>query len=98
MSIRIICKKIPNIINNPGKQIKLLTSFYDYNDELTNNVKKFNGFISSESYYNSNICEYSNNNIDSILTLSHWKSHINWNEWFNSKERQNIYNKIFKYN
>jgi heme-degrading monooxygenase HmoA len=95
MSIRIICKKIPKYLNGVNNQNKILNRFYDYNDFLTLSVKKYNGFVKSESYYNSNISEIHNKNIDSILTLSEWDSHIDWNKWFQSNERLEIYN-LFK--
>ena len=98
MSIKIICKKVPKVLNNTSYQLGLITKFYDYNYELTNCVH-IKGYIKSESYYNSDINEYKNNNIDSILTLSEWNSHFDWNNWFHSIERLNInkkYNHIIE--
>lgn len=92
MTIRIICKKIPKYIKHFNNQNYVLSKFNDYNNHLTKTVKDFNGFINSESYYNSDICEINNKNIDSILTLSEWKSFRDWNNWYYSSERNEIYN------
>ena len=89
MCVRIICKKVPKLLNNNSNNIRILNKFTNYNEELSKYVSSFNGFIYSESFYKSSI-----NNIyeqgDLILTLSEWDSFSSWNNWFNSYTRLNI--------
>ena len=81
--------------NNNKIQFKLFNKFCDYNDELTNTVNSINGFISSESFYKSDIDNIHIHN-DLILTLSEWKSYRDWNDWFNSNIRYNIKKKYIE--
>ena len=99
MSIKIICKKIPVILDNSNYQSYLLSKFKKYNNKLTNKVKDYNGFHNSESYHNLFVSDINTDNIDSIITLSQWDSYKDWNKWFYSEDRLKIkeeYSKIIQ--
>ena len=89
-STKIICKKIPKVLNNTSYQRDLIHNFHLYNQELTKGVNKFIGFRSSESYYNSYVNDIHDNHIDCILTLSNWDKYYYWNNWYTSEERNEI--------
>ena len=99
MSIKIICKKIPKVLENINYQGYLLLKFKNYNNKLTNKVKEYKGFHNSESYHNLFVSDINTDNIDSIITLSQWDSYKDWNKWYYSKDRLEIkkeYNEIIK--
>lgn len=99
MSIKIICKKIPKVLENINYQPYLLLKFKNYNSKLTNKVKDHEGFHNSESYHNLFVSDINTDNIDSIITLSQWDSYKDWNKWYYSEDRLKIkeeYNEIIE--
>tara|TARA_B110000037_G_C17074218_1_gene487130 strand:+ start:200 stop:544 length:345 start_codon:yes stop_codon:yes gene_type:complete len=93
MNIRVICKKVPKLVINYNNQYEIINKFYDYNNKLRENVESYKGYIKSESYYNSNLFNYKDTNIDMILTVSEWETNEDMNNWFISNIRNNIFNK-----
>ena len=53
----------------------------DYIKALHLSVKTFPGFIKGTSYWKGT---------ESIVTISHWKSHHDWNKWLTSEERLHV--------
>ena len=93
MSIKILCRKIPNIIMKKNYYNNFHNDrFFEYCNKLTRNVQTKKGFINSETYYDQNLCSY-NNKLSSILTISEWKNYHSWDKWYNSNERNKIKNK-----
>ena len=87
--IRIISKKI---INSKSTRI----SFIEYTNELSQSAKTQEGFIKSDSYWETSLkknyqIENSNNLV--IVSISEWENLSDWNEWYNSEKRNNINSK-----
>lgn len=81
--ISVLVKKIPNYNNST------IYHYIDYQKELTHAVKKFPGFLNTESY---EINELSKNNdmeknLKKIINISRWDNIEFWNNWYNSEER-----------
>jgi hypothetical protein len=65
----------------------------DYVNNLYETAKNQPGFIKSNSYWEFEI-NHTGANCNSIetLSISEWKSIKDWDNWYTSKERLNIYN------
>lgn len=92
MSIKILCRKIPNIIIKKNNNFLKNDRFFEYCNTLTKNVRNQNGFINSETYYDQFLC-IDNEKLSSVLTISEWKNYNSWNEWYESNKRNKIKNK-----
>lgn len=84
MSIKILCTKIPRAICQ--KQFVSRNRFAQYNNILTNTVSNMKGFIVSESYYPYN----PNKNYNMVMSISEWNSYVDWENWYESDERNMI--------
>ena len=96
MSIKILCRKIPNIIVNKNYNYLKNDRFFEYCNTLTKNVKKQNGFIKSETFYDQMLSSI-NMELNSVLTISEWDNFNSWNTWYESEKRnkiRNLYNDI----
>lgn len=96
MSIKILCRKIPNIIVKKNCFYLKKDRFFEYCNILTKNVQNQNGFINSETYYDQMLCSI-NMELHSVLTISEWKNYHSWNKWYESEKRnkiKDVYNDI----
>jgi hypothetical protein len=85
--MRILCKKIPKLLcSNIMKRDIVLDKFFKYNSKLTDNVKVFNGYINSESYYT----YYDNSGQEIVFTISEWKNYTSWDNWYSSVVRKSL--------
>ena len=76
---RLFIQKIPY-----GASIDRIIPF---SNELTKTAKNFDGFIDSNSYWPAN-------SVDNILfTFTTWRSSNDWENWYNSLERKDIFAK-----
>ena len=82
MTIKIISKKI---VKSLYPRIALI----NYTNELSDNAKTFDGFIKSNSYWKFKFNEFKDESI--IISISEWKDYKSWNNWYNSKTRNEIY-------
>lgn len=86
--IRIISKKITK--SNNGFIPR--TRFTEYTNSLSEFAKKSPGFVSSNSYWETQI-ESTDNPEESIkiISISEWKTLNDWNKWYQSMEREKIH-------
>ena len=85
--MRILCKKIPKLLcgNITGRD-KIVDKFFKYNSRLSENVKDFNGYINSESYYT----YYDDSRQEIVFTISEWKNYTCWDNWYSSDVRKRL--------
>ena len=88
MSIKILCTKIPRVVC--GRKVVSRNRFAKYNNILTETVNNMKGFIGSESYYPYDPME----DYNMVMSLSEWKSHRDWENWYNSEKRNDIKNEF----
>ena len=69
-------------------------SFVDYTNELSEKARHQEGFISSNSYWKTPLSGFDKTDNDLIIiSISEWKNMNYWNQWFQSNERTEIYDK-----
>ena len=85
--MRILCKKIPKLLcSNIMNRDIVVDKFFKYNSRLTDNVKDFDGYIKSESYYT----YYNDSNQEIVFTFSEWKNYNCWDNWHSSDLRRSL--------
>lgn len=97
--ISVLVRKIPNYNNSS------IYHHVDYQRELVNTVVKSPGFIDIKNYVIKNIKdEYNqyyeyNKNLDKLVNITTWSNIDDWNNWYNSDERNKLkkkYNGVIK--
>lgn len=64
--------------------------FINFTNKLTETAKKQKGFIDSNSFFCDKL-KYDDTNTCKIITISNWDNINSWEEWYNSKNRKEIY-------
>ena len=67
--------------------------FINFTNKLTETAKIQKGFIKSNSYFCDNF-DYGNSDRCKIITISDWEDIDSWNNWYNSKNRSNVYDEF----
>ena len=81
----VISTKILN--RNIGEISKLI----EYQNTLTRAASKYNGYISSSSYWKQPVSTQPPDIYSNICNLSYWKSEKDWNRWLTSEIRYDIH-------
>ncbi len=84
MVLKIISKKILET----GKQFPRI-GLINYTNDLSQTARNQKGFKSSKSYWSVPVNDIKDKKVI-IITISEWNSLNNWNDWYNSNERNNI--------
>ena len=88
-TIKIISTKGGKLtLNNVIPRLLML----EYTNSLTEKAKYQKGFVNSNSYWKNSLAFSHNINIE-LITISEWKTLEDWNNWYLSKERYEIYRK-----
>lgn len=77
-------KTIPNMVFQNHK-----TKIIDYSENLTEKIKNQRGFLGAETFWIHNIHQDFPSHTQ-IVTISNWKNYTEWNNWYESKDRQLI--------
>ncbi len=72
-----------------SKEVLRTNRFINYTNCLSQAAKQQSGFISSNSYFKSNLSLDKSNNL-TMITISEWNTSDDWEQWFLSSERQKI--------
>ena len=86
--VRIISKKITK--SNNGFTPR--TRFIEYTNSLSEFAKKSPGFVSSNSFWETQIESTEQPELSiKIISISEWETLNDWNKWFQSYERAKIH-------